>query len=171
MIDANHDQVLHRLAAAYSKLLDSVHWQDEVIVRGLQEGLTKFLSNAWLRMVPGSSKYHKTHLISPAAEETLRTSNGTPLVFEHLVPKQQYIQKPCEALARKHRLRPSDVYDRLKSFWIVATITKDEDARLSRMMPDGWDAKDPFHRYRLADVRIHGNPFFAWPDAVKYPPT
>src|SRR5262245_130797 len=129
-----------KLAEAYWKLLTSIDWTNEILVKGIQEGLNKFLSNAFASQFPKKKKHHKTHLISDAALEQLKTENYQNLVYEHLVPKSQYIQKPCEELAGNGKLTVEFVTQLLEKFWQVATITKDEDTRLDRKkMPSDWD--------------------------------
>src|SRR4051812_16802766 len=93
-----------KLAEAYCSLLTSIDWKNELIVNGLKEGLNKFLSNAFASQFPKKHKHHKTHKISIAALEQLKAENYQNLVYEHLVPKATYIQKPCEELAKDKKL-------------------------------------------------------------------
>lgn len=126
-----------RLSSVYFKLLSSVDWRDEIFVTGLREGLNKFLSNAHIASFPGKNKYHKTHYVTPAALERLRAGTTRNLVWEHLVPKTEYIQRPCELHAREGTLTLNFVRDKLDRFWYLATITSVEDQMLNRMhMPE-----------------------------------
>jgi hypothetical protein len=38
-----------QIAQSYFKLLLSLDWEDDILITGLREGLTKFLSNAFLK--------------------------------------------------------------------------------------------------------------------------
>lgn len=151
---------ISRLARAYFKLLSSVDWADPVLVKGLQEGLNKFLSNAHLSLVPGVNKYHKTHYISRAALAQARGGTYRGLVWEHLVPKHQYIQQPCQRAAREGQLTIPFIENLLQRYWCLATITREEDRILSTTtMPDEWDTVDVFARYAAAGIELVPNPF------------
>lgn len=150
-----------RLARAYYKLLTSIDWSDQVLVSGLREGLNKFLSNAHIAAFPGKNKYYKTHYVSPPALDQLRDRNIKGLVWEHLVPKTQYIQSSCENLAREGRLTIEFIEERLQKYWFLATITASEDAMLPRFdMPPGWDQVDVQARYNHAGIVLQPNPYF-----------
>src|SRR5437773_1673703 len=109
-----------RLAEAYCKFLNGLDWSDEILVKGTQEGRNKFLSNAFASQFPKKHKHHKTHLISEAALKQLHAKNYDELIYEHLVPKQEYVQKPCEDLARKGELTVEFVLQLLNQYWQVA---------------------------------------------------
>lgn len=146
-----------QLARAYYKLLSSIDWDDPLLVGGLREGLNKFLSNAHLASLRGRNKYHKTHLVSPLALKLLQSGQPRPLVWEHLVPKGLYIQGPCEQQARAHTLTLDFVFEHLRKFWHLATITVDE----TRMrMPPEWDGANVLARYEAQGLTLIPNPFF-----------
>ena len=44
------------IAKSYCKLLSSLDWEDDILISGIREGLTKFLSNAFLKS-NGTNKY------------------------------------------------------------------------------------------------------------------
>lgn len=149
------------LARAYFKLLSSLDWDDPLLVGGLREGLNKFLSNAHLASFRGSNKYHKTHLISPTALRQLESGRPGQLVWEHLVPKGLYIQGPCELQARARTLTLEFVFEQLRKFWHLATITIEEDRLLARVrMPEGWDGTNVLARYEAKGLILVANPFF-----------
>jgi hypothetical protein len=149
-----------QLAVAYHKLLTRLDWEDEVLISGIREGLNKFLSNAHLHVFRGKNKYHKTHLVSEQALAQMEARDYSGLVFEHMVPKDRF-QKDCEERAKSGTLTIEFVEDQLKQFWHLATITKEEEARLTRnSMPDNWDGKDPRARYMHACITLKDNPFF-----------
>lgn len=86
-------------------------------------------------------------------------------MFEHLVPKSAYIQKPCEILAAKGLLTVEHVEDLLTRYWKLATITREEDRKLhSRKMPEDWDLCDVFARYKAAGIKLVPNQYR--PDAL-----
>ncbi len=106
-------------------------------------------------------KYLKADFISKSAEaEIRRRKAGThiDLVYEHLVPKKNVIFKKLEELSDT---MPSDleeqIFQLLKNYYFVATITKKEDEKklgknLKNKMPGDWDEKDPFARYKAAGL-------------------
>jgi hypothetical protein len=154
-----------RLAKSYYSLLSSIDWSDELLVRGLQEGLNKFLSNAYGNLFPRTNKYHRTHLVSDNALIQLKQNNYTDLVFEHLVPKSKYIQKPCENEAKRGTLTTNFIERKLERYWKTATITKKEDLALNtRNMPGDWDQVNVKARYERADIKLNPNPYFTHPD-------
>jgi hypothetical protein len=150
-----------QLAEAYCKLLNGIDWTDPLVVAGIREGLNKFLSNAFASMYPGVHKYPRTHLISAAALVQVDVKDYQNLVYEHLVPKNLYIQRPCEELAAEGRLTVDFVLALLEKYWRVATITKAEDSRLHpTKMPENWDGADLFARYNAVGIRLQLNPFY-----------
>lgn len=157
-----HEEAIARLALAYVTVLRSVDWSNDDLVNGLREGLNKFLSNAWLKMLPGT-KHEKTHFISMDAKTQLDQGRRSGLVFEHIVPKQAHIQTSCEEAARGNCLDPQFVLSLLATFWRTATVTAAEDRRLARSMPQDWDRADPYARYRAASIILRPNQRFPWP--------
>ncbi len=150
--------IFEQMAEAYTKLLSWIPWDDQVLVRGIREGLNKFLSNAYLKSLPGK-KHQKTLFASSIADEQIRRGDFDDLVFEHLVPKEKIIQGPCEAKARERQLKAEFVYDLLCKYWVTATITKIEDDLLpGREMPFGWDRIDVFARYKQSGILLVPNP-------------
>lgn len=143
------------LARAYYKLLTTLDWKDEILIEGLREGLNKFLSNAFK-----GRKHLKSHFVSRSALEQLQCNDFTELVFEHLIPKSKYIQKPCEEKAIQGTLTVEYIEDLLQKFWYFAIITKKEDSLLTRFrMPEDWDENDIFARYKVAGIELVKNPF------------
>jgi len=161
MAEARPADGVERLARAYFKLLSRIDWKDDVLVAGLREGLNKFLSNAHLAAFPGQNKYHKTHFISHAALLRIESGSDGDLVWEHLVPKQVYIQAPCQQQARDGTLTLEFVEDRLRKFWRLATVTAEEDRLLPRrQMPTGWNGEDILARYAGTPITLVPNPYF-----------
>lgn len=157
-----------QLAEAYCKLLSGIDWSDALLVAGLREGLNKFLSNAFLSLFPGIHKYHRTHLISLAALTQVEARDFSDLVYEHVVPKRPYIQKPCEELAERGELTVEFAHTVLEKYWRVATITKAEDLRLHRnAMPDGWDGENVLARYQSVGIVLQPNPYYPAPGVAE----
>ena len=149
-----------KLATAYHKLLVSIDWEDELLVAGISEGISKFLSNAYLSLYKGNKKYFTSHYFSENAIKKVENNDFSELVFEHVVPKDKFIQKICKEKAENGILTIDFIENLLEKYWIIATITKEEDKTLiSRNMPKDWDGIDLFSRYNLAKVNLIKNPF------------
>jgi hypothetical protein len=158
---------IERLARAYFKLLTAIDWDDAVLVAGLREGLNKFLSNAHLAQFRGRNKYHKTHFITEAARSRVETDKRGGLIWEHLVPKTVYVQEPCEREARRGTLTVEFVRERLQKSWCLATVTVEEDRRLSRLkMPLDWDGVNVRARHESMGIHLIPNPYFEAPGQV-----
>jgi len=93
-------------------------------------------------------------------------SKGNPngrLVFEHMVPKEKYIQRPCESIIRDNSLtidqKAVKVYQLLDSYWYIASITAEEDKSIihKRTMPLGWNGVSIFDRYKEVNIEVHRN--------------
>ena len=147
------------LARIYYKLLTSVDWSDEIFIKGLREGLNKFISNAFLAHHNGKNKYHKTHYVSRIALAKLNVKDHKGLIYEHVVPKTKYIQGPCEELAKTGKLTESIIESKLDAYWKLATVTKAEDQKLDMLsMPEDWDGQDVFARYKDVGIELINNP-------------
>src|SRR5205823_11705816 len=102
------------MAEAYFALLTVIDWSNSDLVIGLREGLNKFLSNVFLKAVlRGTKKHHCTQLISADALAVVQVGKCNGLVFEHIVPKDAYIQKPCEFQAMNGTLTVDFIADLL----------------------------------------------------------
>jgi hypothetical protein len=148
------------MAERYALLLNSIPWHDEYYVEAMQEGLNKFLSNLHLYLYGRRNKYHKTHFISLAALSKIQSDDYKGLVFEHMVPKDAYIQKPCEVLAQQATINVELILDLLDRYWSIATITAEEDQKINKNeMPDGWDGSNVFYRYEQAGIMLIRIPY------------
>lgn len=154
--------VLANMAEAYVAFLSSFPWERPLVVAGAKEGLNKFLSNAYLSSFRARRKHELTQLISPAAFELASAGRTAGLVFEHVVPKRRFIQESCEEHARRRTLHADFVLSLLRRYWVLATVTTEEDRRLTRgTMPTAWDGVDILVRYKSAGVVLVANPFAA----------
>lgn len=88
------------------------------------------------------------------SERALRVRNDSKiLVHDHIVPKKIVYDMLFGLGAPSARA----VRRILRRFCIGAIITREEDQRLNALglrsrMPDGWDGRDPWARYRKAGV-------------------
>lgn len=147
------------LAQTYFNLLTGLDWSDPLLETGLKEGLNKFLSNAFLRS-DKRHKYYKGDYYSPAALAKVNAKDLNGLVFEHMVPKQKYIQGPCVEMAKNGTLSVSYITQLLEKYWKIAVITKDEDSLLkTRSMPMDWDQENVFYRYQVVGIELVKSPF------------
>ena len=145
--EIDFDNLCKRLGKAYVKFLCALNnleaEHDEVLSGGINHADCKnhFLSNAYLSM------FNKFELNKPwiyhseAAAKQIREKEGKwyrGLCFEHIVPKQKYLQSECEKLVRaKREASLQGVIDLIKKYWKIAVITKDENKRLfTRTMPN-----------------------------------
>lgn len=142
------------IAKAYFKLLNAIDWKDEVLLMGIREGLNKFVSNVSIRL-SGKSKYLQGDYYSLDAKKKVDSGDLKGLIYEHMVPKKEYIQNPCEEQSRRGRLTENFIIELFDKYWKIAVITKEEDKRLSRSkMPDNWDNQNVFVRYEKAGVKL-----------------
>lgn len=87
------------------------------------------------------------HYHSKAAKEKIAEKKGKwnrGLCFEHIVPKQEYLQDNCERLVKaKEEAALQEVIEIIKKYWKIAVITSAENKRLLvRSMPEGWKEGD-----------------------------
>jgi hypothetical protein len=143
-----------QIAKSYFKLLSSLDWEDDILITGLREGLTKFLSNAFLKS-NGVNKYYQGDFYTYSALDLIEKGTTSGLVYEHMIPKSRYIQKPCEERAQKKSLDEDYVIELLNRYWKIAIVTKEEDEKLTRSkMPDEWDEVDIRLRYTNAGIDL-----------------
>ncbi len=159
------DEAIKIMAKAYYDLLvklKSVVENNNYVSIGLREGMNKFLSNLYINLRSKNGKYDTDYYLQEAWNHL---NDGTPLVYEHIVPKAKYIQEPCEEACKSGKFDDGTVFSEesvfmlLKDRWHVATITeKDKDLNrlgLSRKMPEEWGLdKDPFLRYKKANIKL-----------------
>jgi len=149
-------QYLDKIAEAYYKLLLKIDWEDPIFMNGIREGLNKFLSNAYLKSYP-THKYLKGDFYSTNAKKQIESGNVKGLIFEHMVPKSEYIQKPCEKIAEKkdEQLTIDFIKDLLYKYWWIAIVTKEENALLMKnKMPSDWDQANIHARYDAEKIEL-----------------
>ena len=149
--------MLDRIGKGKYNLWYSIDWSDDLKMKGLNDELKKFVSNAYLRSFKsGTNKYLKVNYFSEKAYKQIKSEDYKNLIFEHIVPKQKYIQDPCILKANEKTLTIEFIQDLLKKYWCIATITKEEDSRLGAI-PDNWDRIDIFVRYNSAGIVLKEN--------------
>jgi hypothetical protein len=157
-------EIIKTLSETYYSFLKNIEWNNELYLLGLREGKNKFLSNAYLHLCKG--KYSISNYQSKEALSILNGDNGIQksgnLVFEHMVPKDRYIQKPCEELAKSGELSPDFIYKLLEEYWFIATITKDEEKLLktAKVMPKEWENTGHIARYENTKIELIQNPIW-----------
>jgi len=153
------DDILEAASNAYCAFLLAIQWDNAAYLAGVKEGKNKFLSNAILSLRKGS-KYLQGNYYSKAALGKVRNKDFSNLVYEHMIPKTRYIQKPCEYEAMNYTLSPAFVFSLLKKYWKIAIVTKDEDSLLHRTkMSKSWDHENIFDRYDSAGILLTERPF------------
>jgi len=102
-----------------------------------------------------NGKYKGCRWWSPDANARyLSTGNFKDLRHEHVVPRRE-IRK---ILLVEHKSPTyEEIREILSTFCLAIVVTKEEDARLNRMglrskMPDDWDCKDRWARYKAAGI-------------------
>jgi hypothetical protein len=84
----------------------------------------------------------------------LREEDTKRLIHEHAVPKSVIIEK----LEKRRNSTPASVRGILSTYCIGVVITKKEDQKLTdqgfrKIMPEAWDRKDIWARYRRAGIK------------------
>jgi hypothetical protein len=154
----SREQLISRLAKAYFNVLQAIDLNNTDISSGIKEGLNKFLSNLAIH-IQGKYKVTSADYISNNALLQIRHGNTSNLVYEHMIPKQKYIQTPCITRANAGCLTYEYVYNLLFKYWYIAIITRDEDSKLNKLnlrqnMPNNWDFTDIFARYVKANIQL-----------------
>ena len=151
------------LATTYYKFLKDLPFeQDPYMMMALKETQGKFIANLHIEIaklhLPRSRNERRfaTDYVSKEAEEILKQGSTKGLRFEHIVPKSEYIIKPCQEKAMNGELTYQYVRDRLDRYYWTATVKKWQDDILNqRKMPGGWKEKDIFARYREKNIMIY----------------
>ena len=154
------EEVIARMAKAYWQLLSILYpliLENKDIEIGLKEGMSKFLS--WIPISLNGKK--NTDFYSEKAYKQLQLGNKSNLIYEHIIPKEKYIQTPIIQSAKDGKLKSElEIKELLNKYWYIATITKDEDKILSQLgfnkkMPDDWDNQNIFARYDKANIKLY----------------
>ncbi len=157
-------EIITLLSNIYFEFLKSIKWENELYLKGIKEGKNKFLSNTYLHICGGKygiSNYHSKEALFILNNQKDLNRSGK-LVFEHMVPKDKYVQKPCEEMAKAGELTINNIYSLLNKYWFIATITKEEEKTLktSRVMPNDWEKKGHFARYDNTKIELIQNPIW-----------
>jgi len=163
-IELSRSSIIKTLSETYFIFLQKMEWNNELYLSGIREGKNKFLSNTYLHLCKGKysiSNYQSKEALSILNGENDIQKSGN-LVFEHMVPKDRYIQKPCEDMAKLGVLTTDFIYDLLEKYWFIATITKQEEKLLktAKVMPNDWESKGHFARYENTKIELIQNPIW-----------
>ena len=162
----NRQKIITELSNTYLDFLTSIKWENELLLKGLREGKNKFLSNTYLHLCDG--KYSIVNFHSAEALLILNQNKGISksgqLVFEHMIPKDKYIQKPCEEMAKAGELTFGKIHDLLEKYWFISAITKNEEKTLktSKVMPDNWEKDGYLARYKNTKIELIQNPIWIY---------
>ncbi len=108
-------------------------------------------------------KYREVDYISEKAKKMLEENNGKiSLRYDHMIPKNLYlkeIKNECLNTENSKEELKNKIYDIFVSKYYVATITEDENKKLSdsglgNKMPENCDKNDKFARYTYTKVGI-----------------
>lgn len=158
----SREETIKRMAEAYYSLLitnSELLSSNQDVFNGIKEGLNKFLSILCINL-RGKYKAQAVEYISPKALEYLIKGNTKDLIYEHMVPKEKYIQGPClEAVKNRSPLSLTQIHELLNRYWHIAIITIDEDKllnslKLRKHMPENWDGIDILARYKMANINL-----------------
>ena len=159
-------EIIKTLSETYFIFLQRIEWNNELYMKGIREGKNKFLSNTYLHLCNGKYSivnFHSAEALSILNGNKDKSKSGK-LVFEHMVPKDKYIQKPCETMAKAGELTFDKIYNLLDKYWFIATITKEEDKTLktSKFMPVDWENDDYLARYKNTKIELIQNPIWIY---------
>lgn len=105
-----------------------------------------------------NGKYSMTDFITPQALLILQHKERVKLIFEHMIPKNLYINMLVNK-AQQGILTYDEIYNVLMKYYYTCTVTVNEDNSLpSTKMQDGWDGQNAFYRYQLAGIEFIDNP-------------
>ena len=99
------------------------------------------------------NKYYMSDFITVKAKEVLETKDKREkLVYEHMVPKNIYINEISRATL-EGSVSIDLIYKLLNKYYYVCTVTKSEDEKLPTVrMSDEWDGENPFYRYEKGGI-------------------
>lgn len=157
----NRKELIVRLAKAYYNVLNvlGLTLNEPDIEYGLKEGLNKFLSNVSIR-IQGKYNIYSTDYVSEKALLQLQKKDKSNLIYEHMIPKNLYIQRPCIEAAKAGKCYTLfEIENLLNKYWYIALITKEENnilnsLKLRTKMPKNWDGKNIFARYECAKISL-----------------
>lgn len=158
----SRSEAIKRMAEAYYSLLtvnSELLILNEDVFGGIKEGFSKFLSNLCINL-RGKYKFQSAEYVSPKALELVKQGNTRDLIYEHMVPKEKYIQGPClEAVKTRRPLSLAQIHELLDKYWHIALITTEEDKilnslKLRKHMPENWDNIDILARYKKANIHL-----------------
>ena len=160
-------KIIIDLSVVYFKFLKSIDWEDDLYLKGIREGRNKFLSNAYLNLCKGKHSivnYFSLEAIAVMKQYPGKLPKGK-LIFEHMVPKEKYIQAPSENIIRSSitdEQKLKEITILIDKYWHLASITVEEDRQIQnrKTMPDNWNRENIFARYDKAGIKVKPNPIW-----------
>lgn len=126
--------------------------------KGLGDDLYFLTESYYRRKGMNHNKYRMTDFITPKAYESLKSNKKTRYVFEHMVPKNIYLNWIVEH-ANSGELTYDYMFDILNKYYYTCTVTYEENKLLpSTNMQEGWDKQNPFYRYQMVGIEFFENP-------------
>lgn len=127
--------------------------------KGVGEDLYYLTESYYRKKGAFKGKHSISDFITEKAKLLLESGENLKnrLKFEHMVPKNIYISKFTIAM-KNGNLTEEFIFENLKKYYYVCTVTKDEDDELPTMkMNDTWDEENPFYRYEKAEIVFFPN--------------
>ncbi|MEK4486917.1 hypothetical protein MHH81_15315 [Psychrobacillus sp. FSL H8-0484] len=148
------EQIIHLKLQINDQRLKQHHLSS----KGLGEDLY-FLTESYHRQNNlYNGKYSMTDFITPAALHILQQKEKAKLIFEHIVPKNLYLNMLVKK-AQEGILNYDEIYNVLMKYYYTCTVTEEEDYLLpSTKMQEDWDGHNPFYRYQLVGIEFLENP-------------
>lgn len=148
----------------YNVLLLKNQIKDEILkahhlsAKGIGDDLYYLTESYYRQLGTYNGKHSMSDFITPNAKECLESGQiSKKLMYEHMVPKNLYIQEIAQA-TKMGELREERIYELLSNYYYVCTVTVEEDNILpSIKMDKDWDSKNPFHRYEKAGITFFRN--------------
>lgn len=167
----NRNNYLDLLSEKYVIYLNNIKdiILDPILYDSTNEGRNKILSNIDLTLKKiGKVKHYKYVLTDYYSEEAalkIKNNDFKNLIYEHIVPKNIYQNQIFNLLQEQKTITKQYIFDILKKYWYIATITKDQDtllnnAKLRLKMPDKLDDKNIFARYQTVRIKLIKTNYF-----------
>jgi len=170
-VNPSREETMQKLAQNYYYFLKSLPFSNTLYMNGMKEARNKFLANLHIvimkEYLPRGYKNwrYSTDFVSERALALLkkRKWGKGELVYEHIVPKTEFITRVCEQAAEDNEISTELIYNLLMKYFWTATIHKDENVLLPKdTMPTGWNKENVFARYNEVNIELipHNKSYF-----------
>lgn len=134
--------------------------RDYQLKKGMGENLYFLTESYFRRLGLAKTKYRMGDFITLKAKERLLNQKPSLLVYEHMVPKNIYLNE-IRRLALTNELTQEKVHNLLNKYHFICIVTKEEDRLLpSTTMPLDWDGDNPFYRYEETGIEFEPVQYF-----------